>query len=96
MCYFFKGISSAILLWECDCFELAGDINGISVGTGTNIQDHSLIHVSKTNILGTSMPVAIGSRVTIGPACIFSTYCFIICNEEISQIWMINHVLIRS
>ena len=51
-----------------------GDVNGISIGTHTNIQDNSLIHVSKTNIGGISLPVAIGSRVTIGNVLIWSTF----------------------
>ncbi|KAH7283397.1 hypothetical protein KP509_34G005500 [Ceratopteris richardii] len=43
-----------------------GDVNSITIGSGTNIQDNTLVHVAKTNISGNVMPTTIGSRVTIG------------------------------
>ncbi|XP_024025085.1 gamma carbonic anhydrase 1, mitochondrial isoform X2 [Morus notabilis] len=33
---------------------LRGDVNGISIGAGTNIQDNSLVHVAKSNLSGHS------------------------------------------
>lgn len=45
---------------------IRGDVNSISVGSSTNIQDNTLVHVAKTNISGNVMPTTIGSRVTIG------------------------------
>jgi carbonic anhydrase/acetyltransferase-like protein (isoleucine patch superfamily) len=45
---------------------LRGDVNNISVGTGTNIQDNSLVHVAKTNISGNVKPTIIGDNVTVG------------------------------
>lgn len=45
---------------------LRGDVNSITVGSETNIQDNTLVHVAKTNISGKVMPTTIGSRVTIG------------------------------
>lgn len=45
---------------------LRGDVNSISVGSRTNIQDHSLVHVSKPNLDSSSWPTIIGSGVTIG------------------------------
>ncbi|KAI5055777.1 hypothetical protein GOP47_0029298 [Adiantum capillus-veneris] len=45
---------------------LRGDINSISVGSKTNIQDNSLLHVSKPNMVWNSKPTIIGSGVTIG------------------------------
>lgn len=52
------------LIWG---FNLcAGDVNNISVGTGTNIQDNSLVHVAKTNISGNVKPTIIGDNVTVG------------------------------
>eukprot|EP00250_Pteridium_aquilinum_P031337 c43443_g1_i1 orf=535-1335(-) len=45
---------------------IRGDVNSINVGSSTNIQDNTLIHVAKTNISGNIMPTTIGSRVTIG------------------------------
>ncbi|KAK1309615.1 hypothetical protein QJS10_CPA08g00164 [Acorus calamus] len=45
---------------------LRGDVNGISVGSETNIQDNSLIHVAKSNLSGKVKPTIIGDRVTVG------------------------------
>lgn len=45
---------------------LRGDVNSISVGSETNIQDNTLVHVAKTNLSGNVMATSIGSRVTIG------------------------------
>ncbi|XP_010538097.1 PREDICTED: gamma carbonic anhydrase 1, mitochondrial-like [Tarenaya hassleriana] len=45
---------------------LRGDVNGISVGSWTNIQDNSLVHVAKSNISGKVLPTIIGDNVTIG------------------------------
>ncbi|CAA0843400.1 Gamma carbonic anhydrase 2- mitochondrial [Striga hermonthica] len=45
---------------------LRGDVNGISIGSGTNIQDNSLVHVAKSNISGKVLPTIIGDNVTIG------------------------------
>ncbi|CAH2035846.1 unnamed protein product [Thlaspi arvense] len=44
----------------------AGDVNNISVGSGTNIQDNSLVHVAKTNLSGKVLPTIIGDNVTVG------------------------------
>lgn len=44
----------------------AGDVNSISVGSGTNIQDNSLIHVAKSNLSGKVLPTIIGDNVTVG------------------------------
>ncbi|KAL6511777.1 Gamma carbonic anhydrase 2, mitochondrial [Orobanche gracilis] len=43
-----------------------GDVNSISVGSGTNIQDNSLVHVAKSNISGKVLPTIIGNNVTVG------------------------------
>ncbi|KAL4566367.1 hypothetical protein LXL04_030482 [Taraxacum kok-saghyz] len=45
---------------------LRGDVNSISIGSGTNIQDHSLVHVAKSNLPGKVHPIVIGDNVTIG------------------------------
>lgn len=45
---------------------LRGDVNSISVGSGTNIQDNSLVHVAKSNLSGKVLPTIIGNKVTIG------------------------------
>ncbi|KAF5190261.1 Carnitine operon protein caie [Thalictrum thalictroides] len=45
---------------------LRGDVNSISVGSGTNIQDNALVHVAKSNISGKVVPTIIGNNVTIG------------------------------
>lgn len=44
---------------------LRGDVNGITVGSGTNIQDNSLVHVPKSNISGKVLPTIIGDNVTV-------------------------------
>uniref|UniRef100_A0A9I9CZY6 Gamma carbonic anhydrase 1, mitochondrial n=1 Tax=Cucumis melo TaxID=3656 RepID=A0A9I9CZY6_CUCME len=44
---------------------LLGDVNSISVGSGTNIQDNSLVHVAKSNLSGKVLPTIIGDNVTI-------------------------------
>ncbi|XP_027331586.1 gamma carbonic anhydrase 1, mitochondrial isoform X1 [Abrus precatorius] len=43
-----------------------GDVNSISVGSGTNIQDNSLVHVAKSNLSGKVLPTTIGDNVTVG------------------------------
>jgi len=47
-------------------FFCAGDVNTVSVGSGTNIQDNSLVHVAKSNLSGKVHPTIIGDNVTIG------------------------------
>ncbi|URD86477.1 bacterial transferase hexapeptide domain containing protein, partial [Musa troglodytarum] len=42
------------------------DVNSIHVGSGTNIQDNSLVHVAKSNLSGKVLPTIIGDNVTIG------------------------------
>lgn len=55
-------ISLFILIY----FLLIGDVNYISVGSGSNIQDNSLVHVAKSNVGGKVLPTVIGDNVTIG------------------------------
>ncbi|XP_019154728.1 PREDICTED: gamma carbonic anhydrase 1, mitochondrial-like [Ipomoea nil] len=45
---------------------LRGDVNSVSIGTGTNIQDNSLVHVAKSNLTGKVLPTIIGNNVTVG------------------------------
>lgn len=45
---------------------LRGDVNSIRVGSRTNIQDNSLVHVAKSNISGNVLPTIIGDDVTVG------------------------------
>lgn len=54
---------SASIWYGC---VLRGDVNSISIGAGTNVQDNSLIHVAKSNISGKVLPTIIGKNVTIG------------------------------
>ncbi|GAB4847451.1 Gamma carbonic anhydrase 1, mitochondrial [Ancistrocladus abbreviatus] len=49
---------------------LRGDVNSISIGSGTNIQDNSLVHVAKTNLAGKVLPIIIGDNVTVGHAAV--------------------------
>ncbi|KAI3688889.1 hypothetical protein L2E82_46807 [Cichorium intybus] len=45
---------------------LRGDVNSISIGSDTNIQDRSLVHVAKSNLLGKVHPTVIGYNVIVG------------------------------
>ncbi|KMZ56166.1 Gamma carbonic anhydrase 1, mitochondrial [Zostera marina] len=45
---------------------LRGDVNSIKVGSGTNIQDNSIVHVAKTSLSGKVLPTIIGDNVTVG------------------------------
>ncbi|MCO5614759.1 hypothetical protein L7F22_069043 [Adiantum nelumboides] len=45
---------------------LRGDVSSISIGSKTNIQDNSLVHVSKPNLALNARPTIIGSGVTVG------------------------------
>ncbi|PIA55796.1 hypothetical protein AQUCO_00700250v1 [Aquilegia coerulea] len=44
---------------------LRGDVNSISVGSGTNIQDNALVHVAKSNLSGKVLPTIIGHSAVI-------------------------------
>jgi len=46
--------------------SISGDANIIQIGSGTNIQDNSLIHVAKSNLSGKVFPTTIGNNVTVG------------------------------
>lgn len=60
-----------IISWKY--FLWIGDVNSISVGSGTNIQDNSLVHVAKSNLSGKVLPTIIGDNVTVGEwhGCVF-------------------------
>lgn len=45
---------------------LRGDANSITIGSSTNIQDNSLVHVAKSNLSGRVLPTIIGDNVTVG------------------------------
>ena len=48
---------------------IRGDVNSISIGADTNIQDNAVVHVAGTiNPAGASLPTTIGDRVTVGHA----------------------------
>ncbi|RZC44604.1 hypothetical protein C5167_037557 [Papaver somniferum] len=49
---------------------LRGDANSISIGSGTNIQDNSIVHVAKSNLQGKVLPTTIGDNVTVGHSAI--------------------------
>ncbi|KAJ7554883.1 hypothetical protein O6H91_05G014200 [Diphasiastrum complanatum] len=61
---------------------LRGDVNHIRIGSETNIQDNTLVHVAKTNISGNVAPTIVGDKVTIGHnavlhACIVEDQSFV-------------------
>ncbi|KAF3793097.1 Gamma carbonic anhydrase 1 [Nymphaea thermarum] len=45
---------------------IRGDVNSVSIGSRTNIQDNSLVHVAKSNLSGKVLPIIIGDNVTVG------------------------------
>ena len=45
---------------------LRGDVNSISVGSDSNIQDGAVVHVARSNPGGVALPTVIGDRVTVG------------------------------
>jgi len=45
---------------------LRGDVNTVVVGSGTNIQENSIVHVAKTSLSGKILPTIIGDNVMIG------------------------------
>ncbi|TVU37556.1 hypothetical protein EJB05_10876 [Eragrostis curvula] len=53
-------------IWSNLPVNMSCDVNGIHIGSGTNIQDNSLVHVAKANISGKVLPTIIGSNVTVG------------------------------
>lgn len=62
---------------------IRGDVESISIGSGTNIQDGSILHVSHfSGFTNQSYPLVIGKGVTIGHratvhACTVGNYCLI-------------------
>lgn len=62
---------------------IRGDVNSITIGEATNIQDNSVLHVShKTADNPAGGPLAIGARVTVGHtvilhACTIADECLI-------------------
>ena len=47
------------------CGRRAGDVNSITVGDNTNLQDGVVVHVART-ALGSPAPTIIGHNVTVG------------------------------
>eukprot|EP00898_Chlorokybus_atmophyticus_P003359 jgi/Chlat1/4023/Chrsp26S04082 len=45
---------------------LRGDVNKITVGSESNIQDGTIVHVAKNSIGGQVLPTIIGNKVTVG------------------------------
>ncbi|MCK5121385.1 MAG: gamma carbonic anhydrase family protein [Methylococcales bacterium] len=62
---------------------IRGDVESISIGTGTNVQDGSVLHVSHAGDYSTEgHPLKIGKGVTIGHravvhACTVGDYCLV-------------------
>jgi hypothetical protein len=55
-----------LMLFHSITFLYPGDANTISIGSSTNIQDNSLVHVAKSNLAGKVFPAIIGNNVTVG------------------------------
>mmetsp|Transcript_4633 Transcript_4633/g.8784 ORF Transcript_4633/g.8784 Transcript_4633/m.8784 type:complete len:253 (+) Transcript_4633:88-846(+) len=45
---------------------LRGDVNSISIGENTNLQDGCVVHVAKHNVGGVKLPTIVGNSVTVG------------------------------
>lgn len=69
---------SAVVVGDVDLLDrvsvwnnvvLRGDLNNITVGQVTNIQDRTVIHAARTSPTGMSASVKIGRFVTIEPNC---------------------------
>ena len=60
--------ASKLFFWVMSKFmnSILGDANNIQIGSGTNIQDNSLVHVAKSNLSGKVFPTIIGENVTVG------------------------------
>jgi carbonic anhydrase/acetyltransferase-like protein (isoleucine patch superfamily) len=59
-----------------------GDVESIHIGSGTNVQDGSVLHVSHAANGGSGHPLVIGKGVTIGHkavvhACTVGDYCLV-------------------
>ncbi|MBT4963361.1 MAG: gamma carbonic anhydrase family protein [Francisellaceae bacterium] len=67
--------------WPCSVVR--GDVNKISIGTMTNIQDHSMLHVTHDSPYNPKgFPLIIGDYITIGHhvtlhGCTIDNYCLI-------------------
>lgn len=50
---------------------IRGDVNSISIGTESNIQDGSVLHVNSDSVLAPGgTPLSVGSQVTVGHKCL--------------------------
>ena len=49
---------------------LRGDLNNITVGAMSNIQDRSVVHAARTSPTGLTAATLIGKYVTIEPGCV--------------------------
>ena len=56
-----QALAPALTRWR-----RTGDVNAISVGANTNIQDGTVVHVARHNPKGQQAPTTIGDNVTIG------------------------------
>eukprot|EP00899_Mesostigma_viride_P025173 jgi/Mesvir1/5840/Mv25001-RA.1 len=61
---------------------LRGDVNSIRIGSNTNIQDGSIVHVAKNSLGGQILPTIVGNNVTVGHnavlhACTLEDNCFV-------------------
>lgn len=62
---------------------IRGDVNTISVGEATNLQDHSVLHVTRKSAENPAgFPLVVGSHVTVGHrvtlhGCTIGDYCLI-------------------
>lgn len=65
-----RGKLYLILFVSPDPHYYAGDLNPVSIGNRTNVQDRTVIHTASTSNPGLSPGTSIGNDVTIGHGCI--------------------------
>ncbi len=100
-------IGDVTLADDCSVFPTAvirGDVNKITIGKGSNIQDGSVLHVNHASAIFNSPgdPLIIGDYVTVGHrvvlhACTIGDYCLIGINSVVLDRAVISdHVLIGA
>jgi hypothetical protein len=68
-------VSIILVFFAKSTYLISGDANNVQVGSGTNIQDNSVVHVAKSNLSGKVFPTIIGDNVTVGKY--RYTFCFL-------------------
>ena len=68
LCSSSRGVHEQAMLYSTVVMH-TGDVNHITVGDNTNIQDGVTVHVARHNPQGKVAPTVIGNNVTVGGTC---------------------------